>query len=161
MILVAHSGAGYLNEPNATSRAEGHISLSTNVHYPPINGAVLNIAQIIKNVMSSATEAELAALYIVAKKCIYICLILEEMGHPQPPTPNQTKNSTAKGVINITIQPKRTKAMDMHFHWLRDRETLKQFCIYWQSGKINIADYFTKRFPASHHCNVRSKFLTP
>eukprot|EP00804_Cyclotella_cryptica_P014938 CCRYP_000561-RA/>CCRYP_000561-RA protein AED:0.47 eAED:0.47 QI:0/-1/0/1/-1/0/1/0/59 len=41
------------------------------------------------------------------------------MGHPQPPTPIQTDNSTALGVVNNTIQPKRTKAMDMRFHWLR------------------------------------------
>eukprot|EP00956_Cyclotella_meneghiniana_P010702 scaffold14979_cov93-Cyclotella_meneghiniana.AAC.1 len=35
---------------------------------PPNNGAILNIAHIIKNVMSSATEAELAALYIMARE---------------------------------------------------------------------------------------------
>eukprot|EP00804_Cyclotella_cryptica_P003815 CCRYP_018931-RD/>CCRYP_018931-RD protein AED:0.34 eAED:0.34 QI:0/-1/0/1/-1/0/1/0/60 len=40
------------------------------------------------------------------------------MGHPQPPTPIQTDNSNALGVVTNTIQPKRTKAMDMRFHWL-------------------------------------------
>ncbi len=38
------------------------------------------------------------------------------MGHPQPPTPTQMDNKTAEGVINNTIQPKRTKAMGMRFH---------------------------------------------
>jgi hypothetical protein len=38
------------------------------------------------------------------------------MGHPQPQTLIQTNNSTAEGVINNKIQPKWTKAMDMHFH---------------------------------------------
>eukprot|EP00804_Cyclotella_cryptica_P018395 CCRYP_020373-RC/>CCRYP_020373-RC protein AED:0.45 eAED:0.45 QI:0/-1/0/1/-1/0/1/0/42 len=42
------------------------------------------------------------------------------MGHKQPPTPVQTDNSTPDGIINSRVQPKRTKAMDMHFHWLRD-----------------------------------------
>ena len=110
--------------------------------------------------MSSAAEAELAALYIVAKECVYIRLILEEMGHRQPATPLQTDNATAEGVINRKIQPKRTKAMDMRFHWLRDRETLLQFRIYWRSGTLNLADYFTKHHPASHHRSVRGKFLT-
>ena len=59
------------------------------------------------------------------------------MGHPQPPTPIQTDNSTAEGVINKKVQPKRTKAMDMRFHWLRDRETLKQFRFYWRPGKLS------------------------
>jgi hypothetical protein len=40
--------------------------------------------------------------------------MLQELGHPQPPTPIQTNNSTAYGVINSNkIQPKATKAMDM------------------------------------------------
>ncbi len=34
------------------------------------NGAVLNIAQLIKAVMSSAAEAELGALYINARKAV-------------------------------------------------------------------------------------------
>ncbi len=57
------------------------------------------------------------------------------MGHPQPKTPIQTDNFTAEGVINHKIQPKRTKAMDMRFHWLRDREVQGQFRIYWWLGK--------------------------
>lgn len=68
--------------------------------------------------MTSAAEAELAALYINAKEAVSIRLILECMGHRQPPTPIQTDNSTAEGVINSTVQPKQTKAMDMRFHWL-------------------------------------------
>ncbi len=50
--------------------------------------------------------------------------------------------------------------MDMQFHWLRDRESQDQFKIYWQPGKTNLADYFTKLHPPNHHTNVRSEFLT-
>jgi hypothetical protein len=71
-----------------------------------------------------------------------------------------TDNSTADGVINQKIQPKRTKAMDMRFHWLRDREAQGQFKIYWRPGKNNLADYFTKHHPPLHHVNVRSEFLS-
>ena len=80
MILAAHSDASYLSEPKARSRAGEHIFLSENVDDPPNNGTILTIAQLIKNVMSSASEAELAALYIVAKECVYIQMVLEEMG---------------------------------------------------------------------------------
>ena len=62
----------------------------------------------------------------------------------------------ADGVVNGKITPKRTKAMDMQLHWLRDRECQKQFRIYWRLGKLNYADYLTK-----HHQNVRREFLTP
>ena len=116
MILATHSDASYLSEPKARSRAGGHFFLSTNAEVPPNNGTVLNIAHIIKNVMSSATEAELAALYIVAREAVYMRIILQELGHEQPPTPLQSDNAAANGIVNGTIVPKRTKAMDMRFH---------------------------------------------
>ena len=100
MVLAVHSDASYLSEPKARSRAGGHFFLSSD---PPNNGAVLNIAHIIKNVMSSATEAELAGLYIMAREAVYIRIILEELGHKQPPTPLQTDNAMADTVINGKI----------------------------------------------------------
>jgi ABC-type sulfate transport system substrate-binding protein len=130
------------------------------VDNPPNNGAVLTIATIIKAVMSSAAEAELGALFLNAREAVYLRQILTEMGHPQPRTPIQTDNSTAEGVINNKIQPKRTKAMDMRFHWLRCREAQEQIRVYWRPGKTNLADYFTKHHPPMHHVNVRSEFLT-
>ena len=95
--------------------------MSTNTDISPNNEDILNIAQIIKSVMYSAEEAELGGLFINAKESVHLRNILTEMGHPQPPTPMQTDNSTANGVINNKIQPKQTMAMDMRFHWLRDR----------------------------------------
>ena len=161
MILAVHSDASYLNEPKARSRAGGHFFMSNNSDIPPNNGAVLNIAHIIKHVMASATEAELAALYIMAREAVYIRIILEEMGHKQPPTPLQTDNAMAEGIINKKVQQKRTKAMDMRFHWLRDRECQQQFRFYWRPGKLNYADYWTKHHSAKHHRNVRREYLTP
>jgi hypothetical protein len=161
MILAVHSDAGYLNESKARSRAGGHFFLSqNNVQYPPNNGAILTIAQIIDAVMSSAAEAEIGALFINAKEAVHVRRILTEMGHAQPQTPIQTDNSTADGVVNSRVRPKRTKAMDMRFEWLLDREQKQQFKIYWRPGKSNLADYFTKHHPPSHHRNVRGEFLT-
>ena len=97
----------------------------------------------------------------MAREAVYIRIILEEMGHKQQPTPLQTDNSMADGVVNSKITPKRTKAMDMRFHWLRDRECQEQFRIYWRPGKLNYADYWTKHHQAKHHQNVRREFITP
>ncbi len=87
--------------------------------------------------MSFAAEAEIGALYTNARKGVEERNILEEMGHPQPPTPVQTDNSTAEGIINSQVQPKRTKAMDMWFHWLRDRGVnQKQFRFCMATGNV-------------------------
>ena len=95
MILATHSNASYLSEPNTRSRAGGgHFFLSKNVNNPPNNGEILNIAQIIKNVMTSATEAELGGLYIIAKECVHICLTLKKWDTNSPHTgPNRQLNS--------------------------------------------------------------------
>ena len=76
----------------------------------------------------------------MAREVVYIRQILQELGHKQPRTPMQTDNTTAEAIINNKVQPKRTKAMDMRFHWLRDRELQEQLRFYWRSGKLNYAD---------------------
>jgi hypothetical protein len=63
--------------------------------YPHFNGAVLSIAKIIKFVMASAAEPELAALFITACNMIPHHQTLIDMGWPQPKSPIQTDNSTA------------------------------------------------------------------
>ena len=155
MILAIHSNAGYCNE-----KAGGYFFLSNDETFPQNNGAFLTNATIIKVVMSLAAEAEVGALYLNAKEAVYLQQILEEMGHPQPKTPIQTDNTTLEGIINKKIQLKCTKATDMQFHWLHDREAQGQFRIYWWPGGTNLADYFTKHHPPENHVNVRAEFLT-
>ena len=81
MIRAGHSDACYLNKSNVRSCVGRHHFLLENDTYPPNNGAILNIAEIIKAVMSSATKAEWGALYINAQKAVKDTM-LEEMGHP-------------------------------------------------------------------------------
>jgi hypothetical protein len=160
MVLVVHSDASYLSEPKACSRAGGHFFLSSDKADPIDNGAVLNIAALIKAVMSSAAEAELGALYINACEAVPQHHTLEEMGHKQPPTPIQTNNTTTVGVVNNNLQPECTKAMDMCFHWLQCHETQNQFRFFWRPEPTNKADYWTKHHCAAHHTEKRHKILT-
>eukprot|EP00804_Cyclotella_cryptica_P026319 CCRYP_007640-RE/>CCRYP_007640-RE protein AED:0.53 eAED:0.53 QI:0/-1/0/1/-1/0/1/0/73 len=51
--------------------------------------------------------------------------------------------------------------MDMHFHWLQDKECQHQFNFYWCPSKTNYADYWTKHHSAAHHVNITAEFLTP
>lgn len=148
-----HSDASYLSKQKAHShsRAGGHFFMSSDIANPADNGAVLNIAQLIKAAMLSAVEAELGALYINLRKAVPMRLLLAEMGHTQPPTPTQSNNSMALGVVNSNIQPRRTKAMDVRFHWLRCREAQWQFRFFWRPSKTNVSEYCTKHYCAVHH----------
>jgi hypothetical protein len=57
--------------------------------------------------MASAAEAEIGALYIDSQTAEVFRTTLIEMGHPQPPTPVQTDNSTAYGIVNSSIRKRR------------------------------------------------------
>jgi hypothetical protein len=81
MVLAVHSNTSYLNEEEARSQAGGHHFLLEDVPFPPNNGAIHNVAEIIKGVMSSAAKAELGAMYINACKAVKEQIILDAMGH--------------------------------------------------------------------------------
>ncbi len=121
MVLAGHSDALYLSKPKACSRAGRHFFMSSNTAKLPNNGAILTIAKIIKAVMSLAAEAEVGALYINCREAFPTHHTLKFMGHPQPPTPMQTDNTTALGVVNNNVI-KKLKAMDMKYYWLCNRE---------------------------------------
>ena len=158
MILNIDSDAAYLVAPKAQSRAGGFYYMG-NRNKELINGPVAVNAKIIKNVMSSASKAKIGALYMNATIAVPMRTILAELGHPQPPTPIQTDNSTANGIVNSTIRQNRSKAIDMRFYWLRDRVKQNQFHIHWAPGAINLADFFTKHHSPQHHLALRPIYV--
>ena len=80
--------------------------------------------------MTYEAEAELGGLFLNDKEKVHLRERLREMGHPQnEPTPIQTDKSTEMGIVNNTIKQRRSKAMDMIFHWVRDRTTQKTISI--------------------------------
>ena len=166
MVLHIHSDASYLSESQARSRAGGTFFLGdatcdTSPTGPPtkINGAVHIVSKIMTNVMASATEAEVGALFHNSQEACMLRNALEFLGHPQPPTPIQTDNSCAEGIVNDTVKQCRSKAIDMRFYWVRDRVRQNQFKIYWKRGQDNYADYYTKHHPPSHHQKMRPLYL--
>ena len=101
--------------------------MSNNSPIPANNGAIVTISQIIKAVMSSAAEVAMGALFINCREAIPTWHAFKAMGHEQPPTPMQTDNTTAHGVVTNNIASKCLKSMDMKLHWLRCRISQKHF----------------------------------
>jgi hypothetical protein len=154
MILHIDSGASYLSEPKARSRAGGFHYLSDHPQpgvEPPINGPFHIVCNLMRNVLASATEAEVAALFHNAQDGAMFRTTLGEMGWPQPATPIKTDNAVAEGIINDKVKQRRSKAIDMRFYWVRDRVRQGQFRIHWKPGSANNVDYYTKHFSPAHH----------
>ena len=59
-----------------------------------------------RHVVASDTEAEIRGLFHNSQTSIPIRVILEALGHPQPPTPIKTDNATAHGFIYNNINLK-------------------------------------------------------
>jgi hypothetical protein len=125
MILNVHSDALYLSAPNACSHAGGYLFLgSTPCDGSPIqiNGAVHVTCTTLKLVSASMAEGELGALFLNAQEAKVIRLVLEELGHPQPPTPIHIDNTTTVGIAKNTIKQQRSCNMEMRYFWLLDGE---------------------------------------
>jgi hypothetical protein len=160
MILHIHSDASYLLVSNARSRIRGLFFLGNR---PPeqdtLNGSIINVADVIKNMVASAAESEVGACFHNAQSGAPLRVTLTELDHTQPPTPLRTYNSTAFGILNETIKQKRSNAMEMRYHWMTDRVRQKQFDVYWRPGRENLGDYHTKHYSAQHHKDMRHLIL--
>eukprot|EP00804_Cyclotella_cryptica_P006018 CCRYP_000254-RA/>CCRYP_000254-RA protein AED:0.42 eAED:0.42 QI:0/0/0/1/0/0/2/0/294 len=150
----------YLSELDGKSRAAAYMFLTKKDDPDFHNGAVLILSSIIKHVMASASETEIASLFYGCKEAIPLRVTLEEMGHPQPgPTPVTTDNSTAIGLTLKTMIPKASKSMDMRFQWLKCRRAQSLFRYLWAKGTKNHADYPSKHHSAKHHMQMRSRYV--
>jgi hypothetical protein len=110
-------------------------------------------------VVSSVAEAEFGALFVNAKEGTVTRTPLSEMGHNQDATDLTTDNTTADGIINNTVQQKRSKAMDMRFYWVKYRVEQQQFNVGWAPGDTNLGDYFTKHHSPAHHKRMRPYYF--
>lgn len=157
MQLVVHSDAAYLSEWNARSRTAGIDYLGT--IDGPINGIVDARSVIMKNVVPSVAEAEYGSIFANAQSAIPLRNSLADLGYPQQATPIITDNACAMGIANKTLKARRSKSMDVKFHWIQDQIKLKIFRVIWRPGRQNIADYVSKIHTPRHHQFMRGIFF--
>ena len=85
-----------------------------------INGPILSLCEILKFVLSSAAEAELGVLFLNTKQARIFGLVLDKLGHTEPPTPIKGDNETVAGICNGTVKRQRSRSMEMQYFWVRD-----------------------------------------
>jgi hypothetical protein len=162
MQLKIHSDASYLSEPKAKSRIGSYLYLGGKSDYrmtPISNVPLLCQTTVCKHVVSSVSEAVFGVLFVNAKEGTVTRTTLSEMGHNQDTTDLKTDNTTSDGIINNTVQQKRSKEMDMRFYWVKDRVEQIQFNVGWAPGDTNMGDYFTKHHSPAHHKRMRPYYL--
>ena len=162
MILNAHSDVSYLSAKDAKSRAAGHFFLGwepDNKRPIRLNGPILTLCTILKFVAASAAESELGAIFLNAKEAKIIRLALEELSHPQPPTPMHCDNAASAGIANNTMKRKRSQSMGMRYLYICDLVKHGIVNVKWHPGQEIFADYASKHHDAKHHKTVRPLYL--
>ena len=154
MILKAYSDGSYQSLPDSRSMAGGFFFCGNkDEDHSFVNGPIDAMSAVIKSILSSAGDCEYASLFLTATRAIPHIQTLINLGHPQPlnGTPILVDNSFAVGLANDTIKAKHSKAIDMRFHWTRDRVRQGQFQVLWVEGINQVADFFTKALPVWKH----------
>lgn len=123
------------------------------------NAPILVECKTLHHVVASAAKVETGSLFHNGQMIVHIWKLLGALGHPQPPTPLKTDNSTSNSFVNKSLHQKMSKLWDMRYHWLRDRETQQHLQVFWDKGAINGVDYFTKHHPTPYHKLMWSKYI--
>ena len=151
--------AGYLTESKGRSRGGYHKFLGDIDNPHDINGPIECSNMIIPTVCSAASDAEYCTIYFTAVSSLATRNTLENLGHPQPPTPIFCNNTTAVGIANDLLKQRRSKSIDMRYDWIRDRVRINQFKLQWQKDTYNLADYFTTPFSIKQTKAIRPFFV--
>jgi hypothetical protein len=84
MILHIHSDTSYLSVSNARSRLGGLFFLGNkSPKQDTLNGSILNVASVIKNVVASAAESDVGVCFHNSQSGAPLRVTLTELGHTQ------------------------------------------------------------------------------
>ena len=95
----------------------------------------------------SSAEAEYYALSDACKETTHISNLLSEMMDVTLPIPVMIDNVGAGYMAEKAINNKRTKHMDIRFHWIRNLIKEKHVELFHVPTVDNIADIMTKALP--------------
>jgi len=159
MILKIHYDSSL--KPHARHKAGVVFYLSDKNAAPEDIG---NITEVVSkkpvNEVASIAEGEYCTQFIAGQIAIHHKNILEAIGYPQPPTVFYGDNTTAIGIANDSVKPKKSKAFDKSYHWFRGQVRQKLFVSKHISSDLNIADYFTKALQKAEHKRKVIKLIT-
>jgi hypothetical protein len=161
MILSIDADASYLGETGARSRAASTFKFVTLKDPDYENGLIECISTIIPTIVTGAAEAEYAGLFIAGQTGLAYRYTLHDLHCPQPArgTRITCDNLTSGKIAHRKWKQKRSKPMDMRYHWVRDRCDLKDFYIEWRKGELSIADLLTKSHPTTHFLSMRKHYV--
>ncbi|CAK9811714.1 Retrovirus-related Pol polyprotein from transposon TNT 1-94 [Anthophora quadrimaculata] len=105
----------------------------------------------------STAEAEYIALTHGTKEAIWLRQMLKELGISCDSIPIFVDNQSAIKIANNSEYHKRSKHIDVRFHFIRDVLNRKEIEINYVQSKQQLADIFTKPLAKQKFCFLREK----
>ena len=111
----------------------------------------------------STTEAEYIAMWDAAKEASWLRNLYRDLGYTQPePTQIMCDNTSAVAIAKNPLYHKRTKHIDSHYHWVREKVTARRFEVEFCPTNEQTADIFTKPLLRPKHVqHMREMGLSP
>ena len=97
-----------------------------------------------KTVALSSTEAEYMALSDCNRQVVWVLTLLEEIGYKFRPIPICGDNQGALFMASNPITEKRSKHIDIRYHYVREVIAAKKVEVFYIDGNDNPADMFMK-----------------
>jgi hypothetical protein len=158
MKLHIQSDGSHLSRSGSRSVAGAFYYLGDIKDPTLLNGPIDAVSSLIPVITASAAETEYASVFFAAQRGTSHRQTLTDLGYPQQETIILCDNSCAVGLAHNNVKAKRSKAIDMRFHWIQDRVKQGQFQVVWRAGQHNLADFFTKTLPIKDFRRLRHFF---
>jgi hypothetical protein len=109
-----------------------------------------------KTIALSSTEAEYMSLSDTCRQLVWMCSFLKELGMPVNTIPLCGDNQGAIFNASNPVQEKRTKHIDIHFHYIREKVSDGEVTLHFVTTDQNPADMFTKNLARDNFLRCRS-----
>jgi hypothetical protein len=102
-------------------------------------------------VAASTTEAEYMAASAAAKEALWLRKLLADLGEPVATVSVSCDSNGALSLLHNPVSSERSKHIDVHHHFVRERVALGQVGFTYVNTAVNPADMLTKPLPIVKH----------
>jgi len=149
--LIAHTDSDWAGNPIKRQSTTGFFASLA-------SGIVCWQSHLQKTVALSSTEAEYMAMSDTCRQITWIQSLFQELGYDLVPTPICGDNQGSIFIRSNPVQERRTKHIDIHYHYIRECIKDGKVSVYFVPGNENPADMFTKNLGAIDFLRFRKHF---
>jgi len=121
-------------------------------------GAILWTSRAQKTIALSSTEAEYMALSDCACQVVWMHTLLGELSYPLKPVPICGDNQGSIFITSNPVTEKRSKHIDIRFHYIREVIERKLVEVFFIDGDKNPADLLTKNLDSPKFLLFRPEY---